>query len=403
MIEPGKPMLSGVKVLDLSNYLFAPYCAQTLADLGANVVKVEPPGGDLVRYSGASQSGAPAGPFFMATNRNKRSVVINMREESGRAAIDRMIEWADVVIHNIRQDYLPKLRLTYEDVKAVKEDIIYVHCVGYGKDGPYGGKPVFDPLIQASTGMTDLLTMADGNPEPRLIPLLIADKTSSIYAIYGTMAAIIHKLQTGEGQFVEVPMFEALSAYTLYDQLFGHTYDPPNGPIGYGILVSATAQPIRTKDGHLVMQPFTDRQWNSTYDAMGLPELKDDERLNTIPARIEYGDLLKDILHRELPNKTTAEWITLFEEADIPAMALTKLEDLIHDEHLNQVGLVEKVDHPTEGPMYTVHQPLNFSAHERKIRHLPPTLGEHGEEVLREIGFAEEDIETLLAQAGGEA
>ena len=396
MTSAGMPMLSGIKVLDLSNYLFAPYCTQTMADLGADVVKVEPPGGDLVRYSGASQSGAPAGPFFMATNRNKRSVEINMRDEAGRAAVDRMIAWADVVIHNIRQDYLPKLRLTYEDVKAVKDDIIYVHCVGYGAEGPYGGKPVFDPLIQASTGMTELLTRADGNPEPRFLPMLVADKTSSIYAMYGTMAAIIHKLQIGEGQFVEVPMFEAMSAFVLYDQMFGHTYDPPNGPMGFGVLVSSTSKPIKTKDGYMVMQPFTDRQWASTLEAIGRPELNEDDRFNSIEARIEYGEELGEVLRLELPKKTNDEWLALFEQADIPAMPTTSLEDLIHDKHLQEVGLIEKVDHPTEGPVYTVHQPINFSAHERQIRHLPPAIGEHSEEVLREMGFSVDEISALL-------
>ncbi len=387
--------LNGVKVLDLSNFLFAPYATQILGDLGADVIKVETPEGDVMRRSGPSPSGQGMGPMFMACNRNKRSVVLDLHKENARAALDRMIVWADVVIHNIRDEHLTKMRLTYQDVCGVKPDVIYVHCVGFGSAGPYAGRAAFDQLIQSATGTTDIISQLDGNPEPRFIPTLMADKTSSLYAAYGIMGGIIHKLRTGEGQHIEVPMFEALASFTAIDQLFGHTFDPPIGPIGYGSLLSKHQKPIKAKDGYLCVMPYTTRQWHATLEAVGKGDLVSEPRFATIESRVENMDELAGYVADAIPTKTNAEWVEIFGEAGVPAMPVSHIEDLTEDEHLREVGAVTKVDHPTEGATWMFDQPVRFSSSVPETRHLPPGLGDHTREVLGEFGLTEQEIDAL--------
>ena len=224
--------MAGLRVVDLSTVVFGPYCTQILADLGADVIKIEPPGGDHVRIIGTPAHTPGMGPVFLRLNRGKRSVVWDMKTEPGRTAIQRLLATADVVLHNIRPEAVERLGLGYDAVKALRPDIIYVHCTGFGLEGPYAGLQAYDDVIQASTGATALLPRVDGNPHPRYLPMLFADKVSGLHAAYAVLAAVVHRLRTGQGQHVEVPMFEALASFNAVEHLCDATLQPPTGPWG---------------------------------------------------------------------------------------------------------------------------------------------------------------------------
>lgn len=390
-------MLEEIKVLDLSNFVFAPFCTQILGDLGAEVLKVETPQGDTMRQTGPSKSGQGMAPWFLACNRNKRSVVLDLHNSAARKALDAFITWADVIIHNIREDNLDALRLGYEDVRAVNDRIVYVHCVGYGSGGPYAGRPAFDQLIQAATGATYLMGQADGNPEPRFLPTLIADKTAALYAAYGVMGGIIHKLRTGKGQHIEVPMFESVAAYTMMDQLFGHSFDPPIGPIGFGTMMSEHQKPLKTKNGYICVLPYTNKQWAACLEAIGHADKIGDPRFATIATRTQHIDELAGMIRDAIPSKTTEEWMEIFDKAAIPASPATRLEDVVHDPHLRAVGMVTDVDHPSEGPIRMMGQPVRFSAYDAEEALPPRLLGEDTDDVLREFGFSDSEISEIAA------
>ena len=259
--------LKGVKILDLTSVVFGAYATQMLGDLGAEVIKVESPasgrgeGGDIMRWAGNTPEGAPQdlGPIFMTINRNKRSMLLDLTSEPAKAALKLLIEWADVFACSVRYDGMKRLGLGYEDVKAIKPDIIYVHGAGYGSDGPYAGEPAYDDLIQSASGLADLLPRTDGNPIPRLIPSLVADKVSGLFMTQAILAALYHREKTGEGQFVEVPMFECLTSFNLAEHMFGHVFDPPTGQWAYSRVANPPPQAIRHR-GRLYRPPPVQRQ-----------------------------------------------------------------------------------------------------------------------------------------------
>jgi len=212
-------LLEGLRITDLTTVFFGPYCTQTLADLGAEVVKLEPADGDTARLVGNPPKTPGMGPVFLRLNRGKRNIDWDLKTDSGRQAMKALLAQSDVFIHNIRADAVGRLGLDYDSVKAIRPDIVYVHCTGFDQSGPYAGLQAYDDIIQASTGMASLLPMADGNARPRFLPTAIADKVSGLHAVYGVLAAIIHKLRTGQGQHVEVPMFESLASFNTLEHL----------------------------------------------------------------------------------------------------------------------------------------------------------------------------------------
>ena len=384
---PPKSPLAGLRVVDLSTVVFGPYCTQTLADLGADVIKIEPPEGDTVRVIGNPAHSPGMGPVFLRLNRGKRSVVWDMKSPAGRLAIERLLATADVLLHNIRPEAVDRLGLGYDAVRALRPDIIYVHCTGFGLDGPYAGLQAYDDVIQAASGAAALLPRVDGNPAPRYLPMLFADKVSGLHAIYAVLAAQIHRLRTGEGQHVEVPMFESLASFNLVEHLCDMTLVPPTGDWGYARQLDPTRQPMRTSDGWVAVAPYVDERWLRFFDAVGQPELLTRPSLADKLLRRQNMSEMYVLMAGILPSRSTAQWLALFKDIAVPAMAVNSMGDLINDPHLQAVGMFRQREHPTEGAYLEVRQPVRFGGCTLpELRHAPG-LGQHSDELLRELGL----------------
>jgi crotonobetainyl-CoA:carnitine CoA-transferase CaiB-like acyl-CoA transferase len=382
--------LKGVKILDLTSVVFGAYATQMLGDLGAEVIKVESAdsergeGGDIMRWAGAPPEGAPAdlGPIFMTINRNKRSVVLDLASDAGKAAMRLLIDWADVFASSVRFDGMKRLGLDYDSVKAIRPQIIYVHGAGYGADGPYAGEPAYDDLIQSAAGFADLLPRIDGDPTPRLIPSLIADKVSGLFMSQAILAALYHRAMTGEGQFVETPMFECVTSFNLAEHFYGHVFDPPTGPWAYSRVANANRKPFQTQDGYIGLLPYNDKQWAAFFEVAGGGPWMQDERFATQKARSQNYHALYGLLEDITRTKTTAAWLALLKPLSIPVTRTNRLDDLMDDPHLKAVGFFERYEHPDAGAYYQMKPPLKFSKTPANVRRHPPRLGEHTDEVI---------------------
>lgn len=374
-------MLEGIKIVDLTSVVFGPYATQILSDFGAEVIKVEPTIGDSFRYSQKPAKTRAMSPGHLTLNRGKKSVVLNLKDESDQQIMRNMLADADVFIHNIRANAIQRLGFDYETVKQINAGIIYVHCVGFGSGGPYSELQAYDDVIQAATGTTSLLSRVDGNERPRFIPSLIADKVAGLNGAYATMGAIIHKLRTGRGQFVEVPMFEAFAHFMLKEHLAGKTFVPPNGKACYGRQVDPLRQPFETADGHIVIVPYTHDTWDSVYDALGYPEFLQDERFSTPVGRLKNQNDLYEGMASRTPEKKTDEWLEIFRARNIPCMAVRDIDDILEDPHLLQTGFLQLREHPSEGPYYELGEASMFSDWTSSEATHAPLLGEHTDEV----------------------
>ncbi|MHB8529293.1 MAG: CaiB/BaiF CoA transferase family protein [Caulobacteraceae bacterium] len=386
--------LAGVRVLDMTSVVFGAYATAMLGDLGADIIKVEFPGGrrggggDIMRWAGHPPAGAPEdlGPIFMSINRNKRSVLLDLRLEKDAAALRRLIKTCDAFAVSVRYEGLRRLGLDYEAVKAIRPDIVYVHGAGYGAAGPYAGEPAYDDLIQSASGLADILSRADGDPTPRLVPTLVADKVSGLFMAQATLAALFHRQRSGEGQFVEVPMLECVTSFTLAEHLFGHVYDPPTGPWAYTRVANAQRKPFPTKDGWIGLLPYTDQQWDQFFAAAGWAEtFGKDPRFSDYKTRARHVSELYGLVEQVTPTRTTAEWLAMLKPLQIPAVRMNRLDELPDDPHLAAVGLFERYVHPRAGAYVSLRPPLTFSATPANIRRHPPLLGEHTDEILAEL------------------
>jgi crotonobetainyl-CoA:carnitine CoA-transferase CaiB-like acyl-CoA transferase len=387
-MQNNAPMLQGIRIVDLTSVVFGPYATQILADLGADVIKVEPPAGDMFRHAGKPAATRGMGPGHMALNRGKRSAALDLKNTGDLATMQALVAGADVFIHNVRAEAIARLGLDYARVKALKPDIVYVHCVGFGSDGPYAGLQAYDDVIQAASGATTLFERVDGNPRPRYFPSLIADKIAGLHAAYATLGAIVHRLRTGEGQFVEVPMLESFTSFILKEHLAGMTFDPPNAPACYSRQVDPDRQPFPTADGWISIVPYTDAAWSVLFDAFGEPGFLDDPRFATPADRFRNLALLYRAVAERTPQRTTAEWVALLHEAEIPAMPVRDIADMLNDPHLAATGFFTRREHPSEGAWWEMAQPVRFSAFPAPAPTPPPLVGEHTEEVKREAGVA---------------
>jgi len=386
MSETSKtPLLKGIRVVDLTSVVFGPYCTQILADLGADVIKVEPPQGDQFRYSAKSAATPGMSPGHFALNRGKRSAALDLKNADDHSTIEALLARGDIFIHNVRLQAIERLGLGYDAVKRIRPDIVYVHCVGYGSDGPYRDLQAYDDVIQAASGVATLASRVDGDPRPRYIPSLIADKVAGLHAAYAVMAAIIHRLRTGEGQFVEVPMFEAFTNFMLKEHLAGQTFDPPTGPICYSRQIDPHRQPFPTSDGFISIVPYTDASFATVFAILGEPDFLAQDHLSTPRLRAKnIGELYKGIASLT-PRRSTAEWIAAFQSASIPAMAVRDIADVRSDPHLQATEFFTRRDHPSEGAYFDMKSPIRFSAAPAPSLSPAPTVGEHTEAIRREL------------------
>ena len=391
-----KGPLDGIRVLDLSSVVLGPLATQVMGDLGADVIKIEAPEGDTTRRTGPGRSDDMAA-MFLGLNRNKRSVVLDLKHADARAALWSLIDGADVFVHSIRPQKIARLGFDHAAVLARNPRIVYAGLHGYGSDGPYAGLPAYDDVIQGQSGSADLMARLVG--EPRYMPTIMADKTCAMVAAYSVMAALLHRERTGEGQFVEVPMFETMTAFNLTEHLYGMSFEPPEGPVGYPRVLAPWRRPYRTSDGHVCMLAYTDGQWRRFWTAVDKPELIEDARFVSLASRSDNIAELYRLAGECFADRTSAEWLRLLGELDIPAAPITSLEDLPNDPHLTAVGFFDRAEHPTEGAIVMPGSPVRFGASPAAITRLQPKLGEHSAEVLAEAGLGEDDIEALF-QAG---
>lgn len=376
-------MLEGIRVLDLTSVVFGPYATQILADLGADVIKIEAPQGDSFRYSGKWPKTRGMSPGHMAINRGKRSAALDLKKAQDLATMKALIADADVFIHNVRAQAIARLGLDFETIKAINPKIIYVHCVGFGSEGPYADLQAYDDVIQAATGTATLASRIDGDPRPRYIPSLIADKVAGLHGAYAVMAAIIHQLRTGEGQFVEVPMFESFTNFMLKEHLAGQTFNPPTGPICYARQVDPNRQPFPTADGYISIVPYTDESWARVFAVLGAPELLNEERFSMPRARVANLAQLYQAMAALTPRRTTAEWVDAFGKADIPAIPVRDIADIRDDPHLIAVDFFACREHPTEGAYFDMKQPVVFGGWKPAPPNPAPTIGENTDAIRK--------------------
>lgn len=392
-LQEADPPLDGVRVIDLTTVIFGPYATQILGDWGADVVKVEAPGGDATRAIGPARSPG-MGAVFLGSNRNKRSVMLDLKRPEARAALETLIGTADMFVHNIRPQKIEALGFGPERVLSLNPSVVYGALLGYGEGGPYSGRPAYDDVIQGAAGVAGAFLARDG--EPQLFPGILADKTAALMAASSLLAAYIRRLRTGKGARVDCPMFESLASYSLVEHQFGGVFDPPEGPAGYPRVTSRHRRPHRTADGHICMLPYTDRQWRKFWEIAGQPEVADDPRFVGMETRSRNIDALYALAGPVLETKTSAEWLSLLEEAEIPCGRVASLDDLATDPHLEATGFMRNFDHPTEGALRMTSPPHKLDRAAPPIRRGPPRLGADGLEILAEAGLDEAAIAAAL-------
>ncbi|WP_204800921.1 CaiB/BaiF CoA transferase family protein [Mycobacterium riyadhense] len=379
--------LVGVRVVDLTAMVMGPYCTQIMADMGADVIKIEPPQGDDTRYISVGPAPGMSG-VFVNVNRGKRGVTLDLKSDSGQTALRALIEGADVFIHSMRAKAVARLGFSYAEVAAINPAIVYTNCYGYGRRGPNKDLPAYDDTIQAACGLPSVQEQLTG--EANYVGTILADKVAGLTALYATMMALFHRERTGEGQEVEVGMFEAVASFMLVEHANGAMFEPPLGPAVYPRTVAPNRRPYRTCDGHIAALIYNDRHWAAFVDAVRPAWAC--ERYATLEARAREIDTVYALLAETISQRSTEEWLKLFRELEIPASALSSPAALFDDPHLNAVGFFETVS-TGNGPVRFPGVPTWFSRTPGRVAGPAPELGAHTAEVLGELGLATADAE----------
>ena len=387
--------LEGVRVVDLTSVVVGPLATQILADHGADVIKVESKTGDLVRNLNGKSVTPGMGAKFLHLNRNKRSIVLDLKQPAGYAALSRLLARADVMIWNNRPPSMARMKLAYADVRAINPRIIYCGMFGFGQDGRYRDKPAYDTIIQGSGGMSALHHRAMG--EPRFVPMVVADKVTGLIAVQMIAMALYGRERSGEGCAIEIPMFENMVKFVLEEHMYLKTFVPPLGDTGDPRLIDPLGKPTPTSDGWICISANTQKQVFAFFDAIGRPELKTDPRFSTVPARFANVKDYFEVRREALKTRTTAEWLEIFDRIDVPAMPYHTLDEVLDDPHLADVGFFELRDHPTEGRTRNMRLPNKWSSGVRREWNPAPKLGQQSVEILREIGCTEAEIEAMIA------
>jgi crotonobetainyl-CoA:carnitine CoA-transferase CaiB-like acyl-CoA transferase len=387
--------LAGVRVLDLTRVIVGPYCSQFLGDLGAEVIKVESPEGDLTRSVGP-QRNPNMSSNFLIFNRNKRSVVLDLKTEAGHEALMRLAATCDVFIVNYRPAALARLDITYDDLKMANDSIVYCRIVGYGEDNPLAAKPAIDDVVQSLSGVVDLQYQLNG--QPSYVGLPMADLTCGLFALGGVLAALYRKQATGRGDEVEVRMYDSMASFVLSPHMAGYSFDPPLGSPIYPRSVSPNRRPFVTLDGAIAVAPYTDKAWRSFLNLVDRAEMLEDPRYATPLERAKHLDELYQMMIPLIKEKTSAEWLELLEQADVPCSPVQTTEDLVRDKVLNgPTQLMTEYEHPTEGALRLMRNPVRFTEAPGDVYRLPPNFGAHSREVLSSIGYDQQTLDALVA------
>jgi crotonobetainyl-CoA:carnitine CoA-transferase CaiB-like acyl-CoA transferase len=387
--------LEGVRVVDLTTAVLGPVATQILGDMGADVVKIEPPGGDPIRTLGPARHPG-MGAYFLNINRNKQSVVLDLKRPPAREVLLRLVETADVFVHNMRLGAAERLGLDYPAVADRNRRIVYAAATGFRKDGACRDRPSFDDVIQGESGLAALNGGVGG--EPRYVPMAVCDKVCGYVLASAVGMALFHRERTGEGQEVHVPMLETMVAFNLVDHLWHGVLAEPEKGLGYPRMLTPHRRPFPTKDGHICILATTDAQSRHLFEAIDCPELANDERFSTLARRTDNIGELYEIVIERMRRRTTAEWRERLDAFDVPNGVVTDLEGLLANPYLAETGFFERVDHPTEGKMLTMAVPVSFSGTPGdSFRLPPPRLGEHTRSVLGELGFSDAEIAEVMA------
>ncbi|WP_454690258.1 CaiB/BaiF CoA transferase family protein [Achromobacter aloeverae] len=386
--------LAGIRVVDLTSAVVGPYCTQVLADYGAEVIKLEEKSGDVIRWiSGRSRTPGMSGKF-MHMNRNKRSISLDLKQEAGREALLKLVDGADVFLHNMRNAAVGRLGLDAETLMARRPALLYCGIVGFGSDGRYAGRPAYDSILQGGTALASLLAGADG--EPRYVPYVVIDRTAGLMVAHALLAALFARERDGRGRVIEVPMFESYAGLLLSEHLYGHSFEPPTDRLGDRRLLDANARPVRTRDGHVCITTNTDAQVHKLFVALGRADLADDARFATSLSRIEHIADFFTIRAELLAQRDTDDVVELLLKHDIPCMPCHTLESLLADPHLGDVGLVQSGRHPTQGEIRQIRPTIRMTGFEPSVRLPAPHIGEHTAAVLAELGYPPERIAELF-------
>jgi crotonobetainyl-CoA:carnitine CoA-transferase CaiB-like acyl-CoA transferase len=393
--------LHGVRVLDLTTVVMGPFATQILGDFGADVIKVEPLEGDVMRQAWPFRHPG-MGSIYLNTNRNKRSVALDLKQPAALDACLAIAKGVDVLVYNIRPQAMARLKLSYDEVRKINPKIIYVGCFGFSQRGPYAAKAAYDDMIQGAAGIPWLL-QKQGAAEPRYAPMIVADRSVGQQVASAVSAALYHREKTGKGQRVDVPMFEHLLQMILGDHLGGYTFEPQHGDPGYHRILAPDRRPYQTRDGYLCVLVYNDKQWKAFFDVIGKPEMLKQKEFATQEARSQNYVKAYAFVAEEFRKRTTAEWLEALERADIPVQRMNSLDDIVADPHLAAIGYLRAVEHPTEGRIKTLGVPSEWSDSPPEYRRHAPSLGEHTREVLREAGLGDADVDNLIASKAARA
>lgn len=387
--------LSGIKVIDLTRILSGPFATMTLADLGADVIKIETPAGDDTRQWGPPFIEGESA-YYLSVNRNKKSIVLNLKEEKGKEVFYKLVKDADVVVENFRPGTLKRLGADYDTLKEINPGIILASISGFGQTGPYAQKPGYDVLAQGMGGLMSV-TGEPGRP-PVKAGFSIADIGTGMWAIIGILAALRERDRSGKGQWIDVSLLDTIISWQAYfaGNYFATEEDPE--PLGGAHPNIVPYQVFEASDGYFILAVGNDQLWQKCIDAINDDVLRD-EKYATNPGRVKHREELVKLLNDKFKEKTVRDWVAIFEEVKIPVGPINKLSDILNDPHVKEREMVVEKDHPVIGQLKMLGIPVKLSRTPGEIKTVPPALGEHTDQVLKELGYSDADI-AALKEAG---